>query len=589
MRRFVGYLLGIMICLLLVPLSVHAEESGGLTVTGVEENDVVKCYQIASYHEGSGYQWNDNVSKWILTEWTEYASLTPDMLMEMADSNRELFCNRLLVGVDRDELNEVNLPVNSKTGSTFYNFSLDKGLYLILPEGFCKVYDIALARVTDSKPAQITYVDSMYSVANVSSSTVNMTENRGTTEDGDTWTLQDDVVKFEGKVTFPNYPSSYSQGKIVTSIFLQIPEELDYISNSLTISGAGKLGKGHAVLSMEDVVLYEDGFSNILFFESKVVSEDGQEASWFYGADGIILSRVSLEDALTKYNEKYETTYVKETIIEQKNSDVFIVSIDSSAITGDVAIAYKATKNAKTSQDGIHEMRLQGIYSTSPINSNKLGYIENISACCSYGIYFTVCSGEDVEDKNDGANILHNAKRLQGVEFKVFAFSKSFPVADVESLKAAEEALGDREYYTAPTEDGENIKLYELVKNVWVDENGEASIGGLRDSEYLIMESTFPYGFEYTRTFLIIGEDDWTNETYMEGNYTFDSLWLNYPGLYLPNTGSSGTRVITIIGCILCVTALFLLAKRWGLVAFIRGDYKNKSPKGAQKQSKKKK
>lgn len=108
--------------------------------------------------------------------------------------------------------------------------------------------------------------------------------------------------------------------------------------------------------------------------------------------------------------------------------------------------------------------------------------------------------------------------------------------------------------------------------------------------KYVIMESTFPYGYEYTRTFLNIEEADWDDDSYMEGNYTFDSLWLNYPGLYLPNTGSRGTRVITIVGIIICVVSLVLLAKRWDIIPVLKGEHKKKNPTNiARKNSNKKK
>lgn len=558
MKKVVKFCLALAICVLGYTVSVQAEENINFTLTGVLDSDIVEYYRITSSDETGNLSFQDGVVQWLEGKSEEWGDLTPEALLSMSEDERNHFCNGLVKGVERDSYNRLSLPVTIHTGNTYYNDELEDGLYIVLPKGMSRVYYARLVSIGE-EPSLLSYSKELYSEAEIQTFVMNMEEDRGVDTDGAALANKGDKLRVSSNVFSPTFTEMYQDNARNLSILITIPEALDYVTESLNVSGLS-----YELAEYENAILYMNEDSQVIYIQDS--------SSNFYGVDGTALSGVTPDEKL----------------IKEKLSRAMILSI-SDVEASNATITYEVIKNSKTSRTGIFEQRVRYNYSASPLDDSLYGYNETDAKAYSYGIYFTLCSGEEVADKNDGDTILKTAKRLGSAEFQVYVFVDKFDVDDVDGLEQAKLELGNAGYYSIPSEDGKWIRLFKIYDNVWVDDNGEASIGGVTKQEYLVMESTFPYGYEYTRTFLNIEEADWDDDSYMEGNYTFDSLWLNYPGLYLPNTGSRGTRVITIIGIIICVVSLALLAKRWDIIPVLKGEHKKKNPTNIANKNKKKK
>lgn len=381
-------------------------------------------------------------------------------------------------------------------------------------------------------------------ISNITARITNETEDRGADAAGAVLAYLDDELKVE----FSFDISTYENGIYFTAI----PKGLQYAENTLVCQ---------AVLGEEQVVPEENTDYSLQYFRQiqLIMNSEGQplffrpdtaQEEEFYTLDGSLLLNGTLENAVTKYNEKSRTEYTLSEISESEYSNVMFIDFENNDYSN-IDISYKVTKDGTATSTGLMECFGGVVYRNQGESVETMVSVQTGVSVYSYGLRLTLCDGESVDNIDDSENVLLNAGRLSDGVFSIYSYVSTFSVEDAEGLQAAIAGLGENEYYTIPTEDASGNKLYRRVTDCVTDTNGEVIIGGLKPQEYLVIESVYPIGYEISPVFLCIEENDWSDDTYMEGGYVFHGLWLNFPGLYLPNTGNNMRDIMQLLGIII--------------------------------------
>lgn len=410
-------------------------------------------------------------------------------------------------------------------------------------------------------------------ITDVTASVSNETEERNTNDQGAILAYLNDELKVNFSFDLSSYKTNMSLDEEINKFLLVIPKGLEYCENSFVCEDTSD-GKSvilsenteYEVKNFQQISLYMDPEGKLLFFASPnsgdgVTNATDTDATpsddEFYLLDGSLFSIGTLENAIVQYNEKYGSAYVSDGITETTDSDIMLVELKKSDYSK-IDISCKTVKNKTGNSTGVMECYGGFVYQNRKENTEApISVAESVSVY-SYGITLTLCDGENIENVDDTTEVLANAKRLSDAVFSIYSYVATYAVEDTDGLQQAIDMLGENAYYTIPTEDASAYKLYQYVADFTSDSNGEAFLEGLIPQEYIVIESSYPVGYETSCAFLCIEEGDWTDEQYMEGGYIFHVLWLNFPGLYLPNTGESGIYVWQWAGILIVLIALGL-------------------------------
>lgn len=316
--------------------------------------------------------------------------------------------------------------------------------------------------------------------------------------------------------------------------------------------------------------------------ESTEATENIEETESLEGTESIENTEKQEEDGEEmSYLGKEDDRYQIEVFDQMK---LFVFSIDTKKALSKIDIRYRALKDDKVNSTCFFDNIVSLSYSVSPLDANLICNLTSVARVKSYGIRITLCEGTGASIDMTAEEKLEKSARLTGAKFDLYKFSNVYEGdvttpednKDQNSENQTEEKNNEDVNSTETTENSEEEtrrkvelvymeeidKTYEFTfcKELIVDSNGEATIGGIDATAYLITESVYPSGHTLSEASFLIEADAWTDENEMDGNCLLDILWLNYKTVYLPATGSNGTTLYTILGgtVAFCAIILFL-------------------------------
>ena len=593
-----------------------AAANGTVSIEGIEKSDTVELYLICRYDEStSAFEWASAVSTWLNKPENEYSTLTPAKLFRLSKETQKTFCQSLLLSLKNDSTGAASL-----NGKTFLareednNVSLVPGVYVLLPKGIQRIYEIKWFELNPGEEKTIEYTDSDYAIPAISTSVSNITEDRGDagfSEDSYPLTYLSDEVQVSADIDIPEYNDMYSEGKTIVNLALVIPYGMDLVEDSLELTSDDSAPLPATAYSKQQLMngdLYMNQQQEPLFI--------GQ-GSYFYELSGspLVGPEATVEDGLEAYNNAHGSSYtldptVVETveeydeakasaedesqdesdlieaddiagaevdktnwIITRKNNTFLILSLNSVSDYRHLNVAYKASKNDKSSDTGYYPFASELLYSVSPLDGNAKGQLLEEAIASSYGIRITACMGyADTYTKTLEDILSHNPRMDQDVftlyvksgEFDGDISSQSEDEPDDENESEAE-AQSDEVVEKRLLYDQTQDRTYEytLVTRLETDEEGVVTIGGIEPQEYLVVQTEMSPGYALSVQSLLIEEGDWTNEVAMEGNSLFDVLWLDYETVYLPATGSTDAENMRVTGSLILLGLALVFARRY--------------------------
>ncbi|MBP5197987.1 MAG: hypothetical protein J6033_02935 [Lachnospiraceae bacterium] len=534
-------------------ITAFGADKGTLSIEGVLEVDEVVIYKIVGYDSVTGYEFNEAVTDWIEDKGTDYKGLTPAKLFQMTEERAEEFFELLLTGsrgeTQEDEVEKISdSPLFHKTyiGSEDYDIAMDPGFYLILPIGENRIYKMKWTKISAGEEVELSYTDNEDYIYPTIENTLTKEDEVESEEPEDSiFAVKDDTITVTSEISLPQYPDIYSRGKTVENIYILIPEDITYIEDSFDITLDDDL---YGEQSFTEATIYRDSEGKEILFESE---------DWFYNLDGSTVNEPDLTE-----------------LTEDEGYTIKVISLDTEEAIESLTIEYQLLKDDTSNDTGIYETDVGIIYSISPMNTNLHGNLKQPATVNSYGISATVCEGTGYTQNSDREEVLENARRLGGATFMIYKFTgKTYEGDLTDSLGHSGTEGGDA---VGENEDEGNVKYYEYdrdrnltieyeqVKQITCDSQGVANIGGLDKAAYMIRQTGFPNGYEYAIVSLYITDSAWDDEDVMEGNYIISTLWLDYPTVYLPETGKRGIGGYVLAGILISGFALIeLIANKY--------------------------
>ncbi len=557
MKRFLHFL-GIFFALCMLPSISASAETKTMYIRGFIPSDEVYVYRIAYRSESGDYLWESQVVDWLETDGTNYENLTPVGLANtMVAERSQEFCELLLMGLRNETTGTVNLPKIKLTGQTYYEEDLEQGFYIILPKGDKRVYSLKWVALKNAT-LNVIYGAEDYSLPEFEYTIENKTTDRGIDEDGRLWMAADDETQISLTIGIPDYPAYYTNGKLISAISVQVPSGLILTDSSLVLKGV--LGGVTDTLTLgSDYSIQNIQHTNAYYLTADAPYFYGTDNSWFYEPDGGMLINGTVTDAVATVNDLNDVSYTEENFEVHSDIHLLVLSVDTDIEYDELQISLCVTKDDTANDDCMYEVNVGYMYSTSAIDPNERAGSYNLFEIASLGVKVTVLAGDGF-NSYDISTLMAEADRLPGA---IIQLCRLIDVYDISSSDyRLNQALSNLElgtYYVTYNNEGTEAYLYGQIGTLTTDDNGEASYGGLPRADYLLREIQFPEGYMLSRESFIIDYDDWENSAIMEGNYLCDTLWLDYEGAELPDTGGVGTYYFTIIGILLMLLVLILL------------------------------
>lgn len=631
-------------CMLPPGMIVKADETGTLSISGLELGDQVEVYRFATYDTESGsYSWEVAVSDWINTNSSGkvYRTLTPELLKEMTPERSLEFCETMISGIKNDSkvisnIKRSGLVVDQDEGA--YRMDIGPGYYVIIPKGIERIYNVKWFIAGAGGSSFVSYEEGDYQIPNIIASLENKTKNRGMVNDSPFCILNDELT-VTANMSLPNYPKAYATGKRIINATVVIPKGMEYVEDSIAMSLENN-GTDYSVGEYKNSVLFQTRTGTKLFF--------GAGGGYFYEMDGSLLKASgTAEEALAAYNEAHGTGYklpkertlaisfygqnadteassdsensettestententeATESIDEQdisstetdivenediddgmslelfNNVTVLVVAINTELELSDVTMSYDIKKNSTGNEAGIYNNQILLNYSVSPIDSNLICVKEAVTSASAYGIYLVLCEGTGESISMSPEKKLEESTRLTSACFYLYRLTHTYDgdqTAGTDSVPSTETVLdgakptdsgetGDDLTYGDPVvrvydEKSNTTSEYEYIYKLYPDEYGETTIAGLEPQEYLLTQTLYPDGYTRSLESIVISKEDWTSETWMEGDNNLNIIWLDYKPVHLAGTGKIGIVPYAIAGTLISGIALLLLANRY--------------------------
>lgn len=624
MKKMTGALL-IMLTIILTMLTgtvSYAAATSTIVFEGLEVGDVVEIYRICNYDDsGSSYTWASAVTTWMTDNRTGkfYADLSPSGLQKMKAKDSKEFCELLLDGLKNTSTGVANLQGQSfeyqvGVGNTV---EIEPGIYIVLPKGKSRVYDIEWFVLGPGKEKSIVYTEDKYSLPSVESTIKNTTKDRGFVNETVPMTEYDDQVTVDSVLKMPSYNDMYSDGKRVLTISYVIPNGMDYVEDSvklLSVTEEGEealLESAYTVMTYSNVSMYKDYNDNFIFFGAQ---------DYYYELDGnhLVGPDGTKEVALEAYNSAYQTEYeIEEThlqkigkglgtstaeeispedseeaseelveepaegedseiistdeiggttedksklIYKTRGVSVVVVSLDTAVDISTLKTSISAKKNQYSTADGWYDIYTSLSYSVSPLDRNLRANIKTSSRAAAYGIRITSCMGYADSYQKSSEEILATAPRMVDDKFTLYKKSNTYS-GDID--EAVTQVAAENKDIVQLIYDKELNVTYEYKEyaSLNVNDEGQIAIGGIITGEYLIVQTEHVPGYALSELSFLIEANDWQDEKYMEGNCVFDLVWLDYKTVYLPATGEDGLETDRALGILVTLFAALGIAQ----------------------------
>lgn len=624
MKKMIGALL-IMLTIILTMLTgtvSYAAATSTIVFEGLEVGDVVEIYRICNYDDsGSSYTWASAVTTWMTDNRTGkfYADLSPSGLQKMKAKDSKEFCELLLDGLKNTSTGVANLQGQSfeyqvGVGNTV---EIEPGIYIVLPKGKSRVYDIEWFVLGPGKEKSIVYTEDKYSLPSVESTIKNTTKDRGFVNETVPMTEYDDQVTVDSVLKMPSYNDMYSDGKRVLTISYVIPNGMDYVEDSvkfLSVTEEGEealLESAYTVMTYSNVSMYKDYNDNFIFFGAQ---------DYYYELDGnhLVGPDGTKELALEAYNSAYQTEYeIEEThlqkigkglgtstaeeispedseeaseelveepaegedseiistdeigvttedksklIYKTRGVSVVVVSLDTAVDISTLKTSISAKKNQYSTADGWYDIYTSLSYSVSPLDRNLRANIKTSSRAAAYGIRITSCMGYADSYQKSSEEILATAPRMVDDKFTLYKKSNTYS-GDIDEA-VAQVAAENKDIVQLIYDKELNVTYeYKEYASLNVNDEGQIAIGGIITGEYLIVQTEHVPGYALSELSFLIEANDWQDEKYMEGNCVFDLVWLDYKTVYLPATGEDGLETDRALGILVTLFAALGIAQ----------------------------
>ncbi|SFH52863.1 hypothetical protein SAMN04487830_10174 [Pseudobutyrivibrio sp. OR37] len=624
MKKMTGALL-IMLTIILTMLTgtvSYAAATSTIVFEGLEVGDVVEIYRICNYDDsGSSYTWASAVTTWMTDNRTGkfYADLSPSGLQKMKAKDSKEFCELLLDGLKNTSTGVANLQGQSfeyqvGVGNTV---EIEPGIYIVLPKGKSRVYDIEWFVLGPGKEKSIVYTEDKYSLPSVESTIKNTTKDRGFVNETVPMTEYDDQVTVDSVLKMPSYNDMYSDGKRVLTISYVIPNGMDYVEDSanlLSVTEEGEealLESAYTVMTYSNVSMYKDYNDNFIFFGAQ---------DYYYELDGnhLVGPDGTKELALEAYNSAYQTEYeieethlqkigkglgtstaeeispedseeASEEVVEEpaegedseiistdeiggttedkskliyktRGVSVVVVSLDTAVDISTLKTSISAKKNQYSTADGWYDIYTSLSYSVSPLDRNLRANIKTSSRAAAYGIRITSCMGYADSYQKSSEEILATAPRMVDDKFTLYKKSNTYS-GDIDEA-VAQVAAENKDIVQLIYDKELNVTYeYKEYASLNVNDEGQIAIGGIITGEYLIVQTEHVPGYALSELSFLIEANDWQDEKYMEGNCVFDLVWLDYKTVYLPATGEDGLETDRALGILVTLFAALGIAQ----------------------------
>ncbi len=530
-------------------LPVEAEETGTFLISGLDAEDKVGVYSIATLTE-----WNQSVKEWLDEPDGNYQGMLPEDLPMLIETTAKDFYGKLFMSMIDQQNGNIKLEKTLLQGQESYTLSANEGYYLILPEGNTRIYQLKMGVLEAEKETEIIFTDSDFSLPSVEKNI----HNKSTDEAGtDIWMTDGDRLEITMEIALPEYPVFYTSGKRVGNI-CEILDSGYAFQDAFQVQSRVPLtlGKEYTFQKKENVIVYyEAANGRPLFFMDST--------SWFFTMDGGVISAKDSDHALAEYNEENNLALTFNDLRSEEGLTLLLFSFNTSEEDfSNIKIAYGVNTTNHLTSDGKSASQTIFSYTVSPIEPDRRAQGREVVYGNSYGIKIILCDG-DTANQDGSPSVPEGVRYLQGGVFKIYYLRDTILTASEDFLQYKNNTEAEN-YYIFYSDDGEEADIYQELESVTTDEKGICGLGGLGINKYLVLGSLFPEGYSLSRVALIIEEGDWTDEAVMEGDYICDTLWMDYKGVFLAQTGGNGVRGYHYIGVLLMglsACGLFLINK----------------------------
>lgn len=431
-------------------------------------------------------------------------------------------------------------------------------------------------------------------------------------------TGEGDHVTVSSVMTVPNYSRMFSDGKRLLNMTVTVPCGFDLEDNTTNVyykeDEEYKVlpAESYTSLKIDNMTLYLNSANKLLFF--------GSDLGYFYEPGGEPLQGTNLSEVLETYNASHGTEYMvreevselevtmeeldgsdslvdlntfeeldniealeaeedstesglseigetedpdaKKYICEKPNTTVIVVILDTTFNCEELKIEFEMIRNNQCGIEGRYPVYNVLTYSVSPLDDNLRASLNEVTDLWSYGLRITACEGERDSYEESAEAILKSALRMTEDVFSIYRFKKRVDGNTVDS----QEPYSDT--YKIYNEEIDKTDCFVLVKTISVNREGEIFLGGIEPDKYLIVQEEKTAGHTLSQLTFLIEKEVWYTNKDMEGNGTFEILWLDYPEYYLPGTGSNGRIVMQQAGIMLILLAgvLLMLNKKYKVI-----------------------
>lgn len=498
-----------------VSAAIEADDTGNITVTGVEDSDVmvsVSAYQVMTVNfntanqqpEEPVYSWRTEVAAWVRMNYQAYIGTAGDDSVKEAFSSASAdqiapFYDALAAEIKSGRISltpQGNTDVTGAASATINN--LPMGAYLILIEGGMRVYKPSAVNIVP-KYEETTGWTMDNPTVEVKSSPMpfDKTVNEKVKDDHDKNVSDQDAigstVNFDLRANVPQYPDNATAKKYAISDTLS--DGLTLVADSIKVYGVGSDNKTEVLLT--------------------------ETSDYTMSTNRPDTTSVSTSFTLNFAYDQIKT-YAK-------------IHVDYNAvINGNAVVGEEGNPN-----------NAHLIYNNNPYNTGSWKDIPDEVKVYTYGLKVN--------------KVGENNQSLTGAEFTLSTNQEG-----TDALTFVKTGNGT---YRLPTDKDTQTEIAARTTILVVDTNGQLTIRGLALGTYYLTETKAPAGYNKLNTpvMIQIKDDDRNGQPTLNNDTTeFTDGYValsveNTKGFTLPTTGGMGTVLFTAGGIVIMGAAILLL------------------------------